>query len=360
MKQIYFVMFFVFVLLASNASATTGISTTGDKILSPGVIMLLLGDDPKDEDDPGEVNEWEIMAPLPEARAFHSVVADSDGYLYAIGGTSDAQTITPTNTLFRYNTANNTWDPDPIDFLPNPLIGIDAEIINGKIYVPGDSSTADTYVYDITQDTWAIIPAGNGYKERVNYRTVAIGTDLYVLGGLINVDEPDESTTSEVWILDTQTKTWSEGVPMQQDRMNFAAGAINGVLYVAGGVSMPGFNPIMSGEKLTSDEWSFFTDIPDGGGNYLWWAYMADGSTEDALWLAGGKRDISYTNTHVGFYNPAADEWTDSTFAPLPTLNQGRSYLSGAIASNGYFYAIGGFDQIDPVIFDNNERFRVK
>ena len=364
MKHIYFIMFFVFVLLTSNTSATMGISTAGDKILSPGVIMLLLGDDPGD--DPAEVNEWEVMEPMPEARAFHAVVADSDGYLYVIGGSSDAQGMNPTDTLFRYDTTNDKWDE--LEPLPANLFEIDAEVIDGKIYVPGNLSTANTYVYDINnqdpdQDPWSVIPADNGYTERAYYRTVAIGSDLYVLGGLVNTNGFREST-NEVWKLDTKQQTWSLGEPMLDDRISFAAGVIKGSIYVAGGSSSSIPN-ILSGEvfSFTSNDWSAITDIPDEGGNF--WAYMADGNTEDALWLAGGKRDSThptFANYHSGFYDPATNEWTDSTSDSVPTLNHGRSWLSGTVASDGYFYAIGGRDHslIDPHIYDTNERFRVK
>jgi hypothetical protein len=131
---------------------------------------------------------------------------------------------------------------------------------------------------------------------------------------------------------------------------------------VAGGVTVPGYHPIMSGEKFISNGWSNFAEIPDGGGSYTWWSFMADGVTNTALWLVGGLRDTSSINYHTGFYNPEKDEWTDSISDSVPTLNQGRSYLSGTVASDGYFYAIGGRDQvdIDPNIYDTNERLRVK
>lgn len=371
MKKIYFIMFFVFILLTSNASATTGEFTPDGKVLSPGVIMLLLGDEAKYEDEPGEVNEWKEMESMEEARAFHAVVAHSDGYLYVIGGLSldPQENLNPTNNIIRYDTANDEWDKEFKPTLDDPLFEIDAEIIDGKIYIPGDSSTAVTYVFDIEEQKWleSIEPNNdpdNIYIERAYYRTVAIGTDLYVLGGYFN---DSNTTTDEVWILNTETAKWSEGAPMQHDRMSFAAGVIDGVIYVAGGYSLSIPNYILSAEKFNpyddSDEWLSISGISDGGGKYASWAYMADGVNEDALWLAGGTRaglgdDLLY---HSGFYDPETDKWTDSTTDDFPTLNQGRVHLSGALASDGYFYAIGGHDDAqEPTIYNNNERLRVK
>ena len=353
MKQIYFIMFFVFVLLINNASSAADDSALDGKVLSPGVIMLLLGDDANDGDEPGEVNEWEARASLDSPRVLHAVVADNNGYLYVIGGTSDAGGAEAVKTLYRYCTQENRWEERRS--LEIALARIDAEIINDKIYIPGDSTTADTFVYDIETNTWSTIPPGE-YSKRVHYRTVAIDHYLYVLGGII-VDLNE--STNEVWILNTETEEWSKGLPMHDGRINFAAGVINGVIYVAGGASWPSEAPIMTAEKFT-DEWSFIADIPDREASYQFWSYMADGVTDNALWLAGGRRASWLDNFHTGFYDPAEDAWTDSTLGSFPTLNQGRVYLSGAVASDGYFYAIGGRDGEGKIIYDTNERFRVK
>jgi hypothetical protein len=152
-------------------------------------------------DDIGD--EWETMAPLPSPRVFNAVIADANGYIYSIGGTSDAGGLVPTNSLFRYNTAANAWDT--MTGAPVVFDSIDGITINNKIYVPGDDTTSATYIYDIASDTWSTIPHNGGFTGRIQYQVAAIGTDLYVLGGIVG----GTASTNEVWKLDTTTGTWN-------------------------------------------------------------------------------------------------------------------------------------------------------
>ena len=294
---------------------------------------------------------WETMTPLPSARVFESVVADTNGYIYVIAGSSDAEGTAPTNTNFRYNTADDTWDT--MEPVPASMISPDGIVIDNKIYIPGDSGTATTYVYDIDGDSWSSIAANNGYTARGQYQVVAIGTDLYVLGGIAG-----STSTTEVWILDTISETWSAGVPMQKSRTSFSAAAINDIIYVAGGVYYPGFVPDMTAEKFDGDSWSYIAGVPNGGGAYTRWSYNADGHGKDGLWLGAGRRDAGWAVlNHAGYYNPDSDTWTDSP--TIPTLSQGRVYMEGDVATDGYFYVMGGRDSAGATIYANNERLLV-
>jgi hypothetical protein len=301
-------------------------------------------------DDIGD--EWETMAPLPSPRVFNAVIADTNGYIYSIGGTSDAGGTIPTNSLFRYNTVANAWDT--ITAAPVVFDSIDGITISNKIYVPGDDTTSATYVYDIASDSWSSIPHNGGFTGRIQYQVAAIGTDLYVLGGIVG----GSASTTEVWKLDTTTGTWSPSVPMQKSRTSFAAGAIDGMIYVAGGVLFPGFVPDMTAEKFDGVSWSYIADVPSGGGAYTRWSYNADAVGADGLWLAAGRRDAGWAVlNHAGYYDPATNTWTDSP--TIPILNQGRVYVEGDVATDGYFYVIGGRDSAGAIIYGTNERLYV-
>lgn len=298
-------------------------------------------------------DSWEIMAPLPAGRVFNAVVADQNGYIYVIGGTSDAGGLTPTNTNYRYNTTTNTWDT--MAPMPASLDSIDGIEINNKIYIPGDDVTATTYVYDIATNTWSTIPANGGYTPRSQYQVVAMGDDLYVLGGIVAAAS---ASTTEVWVLDTTSGTWSAGVPMQKSRTSFSAAAIDGEIFVAGGVLFPGFTPDMTAEKFDGSSWSYVANVPDGGGAYTRWSYNADGHGADGLWLGAGRRDAGWAVlNHAGYYDPSTDTWTDSP--TIPILNQGRVYMEGDVAADGYFYVIGGRDSAGAIIYTTNERLYV-
>jgi uncharacterized repeat protein (TIGR01451 family) len=296
---------------------------------------------------------WETMAPLPTGRVFNAVIADENGFVYSIGGTSDGGGATKTTTVYRYNTADNTWTT--MAPLPTAVMSIDGIVINNKIYIPGDNATANTFVYDIASDTWTTIPASGGYTARSQYQVVAIDTDLYVIGGIIDALS---ASTTEVWKLDTLTGIWSASVPMLKSRTSFSAAAIDGVIYVAGGVLFPGFTPDMTAEKFDGTSWSYIAPVPSGGGAYTRWSYNADGHGEGGLWLAGGRRDANWNVLdHAGYYDPETDTWTDSP--TIPVMSQGRVYVEGDVATDGYFYVIGGRDGAGSIAYAHNERLYV-
>jgi LPXTG-motif cell wall-anchored protein len=296
---------------------------------------------------------WETKAPLPEGRVFHATVADNYGHVYVIGGTGDSFGSSPTNTIFQYETSNDTWAT--LSPMPGALDSIGGAVIDNKIYIPGGSTTADTYVYSIATDSWDTIPANGGYTPRSQYSCVAMGTDLYVLGGIIAADG---ASTPQVWILDTVTETWAPGVAMQSSRTSFAAAVLGDTIIAAGGVVFPGFSPDMTVEIFDGTTWSYVTSLPDGDGAYTRWSYMAAGSAGDQLWLAGGRRDASWeVLNHAGYYDLSDDTWTATP--DVPALTQGRVYMTGVIAKDGYFYVMGGRDGSGSMLYDINERLYV-
>jgi uncharacterized repeat protein (TIGR01451 family) len=294
---------------------------------------------------------WETMAPLPAGRVFAAVIADTNGYVYVIGGASDAAASIPTTTTYRYDTVSNAWTT--MAPLPVALYSIDGVVIDNRIYIPGDAGTATTYVYDIAMNTWSSITANGGYTARGQYQVVAIGADLYVLGGIVG-----GASTTQVWKLNTLTGAWSASAPMQKSRTSFSAVAVNGVIYVAGGVLFPGFTPDMTAEKFDGTSWSYIAGVPDGGGAYTRWSYNADALGADGVWLAAGRRDADWNVlNHAGVYNPNTNAWTTSP--AIPAMAQGRVYCEGDVATDGYFYVIGGRDSLGGVLYATNERLRV-
>jgi hypothetical protein len=145
---------------------------------------------------------------------------------------------------------------------------------------------------------------------------------------------------------------------MQKSRTSFSAAAIGGNIYVAGGVLYPAFVPDMTAEMFNGAAWSYIAGVPNGGGAYTRWSYNADGMAPGALWLAAGRRDAGWlVLNHAGYYDVATDTWTDSPTIPL--LAQGRVYMEGDVAADGYFYVIGGRDSAGSIVYATNERLMV-
>ena len=84
---------------------------------------------------------WQEMAPLPEARKHGAAVIHGD-YLYFIGGSKSTGTTAGENNFWRYDIKKNTWN-DTLTQLPVGLSLISAAVVNGKIYIPGEISSAN-------------------------------------------------------------------------------------------------------------------------------------------------------------------------------------------------------------------------
>jgi len=279
---------------------------------------------------------WEVMAPLPEPRQMLAVVADGNGHIFALGGYSDNR-ITPTNTNYRYNIATDTWDT--MMPIPDPLARIDAALIDDKIYIPGNSDYTNTYIFSITTNTWTVVPSQGHHNALDDYKVVVHGKDLMMLGGRNEYGK----SVPEVWILETTTGVWSSGVPMQLRRHGFAAGVVDGKIYVAGGSKDD--EGLFTVEIFDGELWLWGTRIPsDCSPSCRGWSAAADAVGPQGLWLAGGFRGEGfYLETyfdHAAFYDPSTRIWTTSP--TVPQLNIGRFWCGGDIADDGYFYVIGG------------------
>jgi uncharacterized repeat protein (TIGR02543 family) len=196
---------------------------------------------------------WQNMAPLPEARMFGAAVIDGD-YLYFIGGSKTIGSTSGEKNFWRYNLNTNTWNTT-LAQLPTELSLISAAVIKGKIYIPGDVNSATTYVYNIATNSWSQIAPNGGVPPAWDYQCIAVGNEVWRIGGRRDVGGTEqtvtEQTVKEVWVLNTVTNTWSQyPLPMNNDRMNFAAGLVGPRVAVAGGVQYPNFTPTMTTEYL--------------------------------------------------------------------------------------------------------------
>ncbi len=296
---------------------------------------------------------WETLTPMPEGRALHAVAADPLGRIYSFGGTSDAEGELATSSVFRYDPMTSEWQILPS--MPRPLFAATAVAIADRIYLPGDSSGAETLVFDPIAGVWSSIAPNSGYSARSQYRAVARGVQLFVLGGVVAASG---LASDEVWVLDTSSQTWSLATPMNTPRISFSAGLVGDDIVVSGGVGFPGFEPVMSTEILDGSSWRFAQPVPDGGGAFTRWSYNASLSDGARLWLAGGRRDAAWSQlAQTGFYEPATGLW--QTTPDLPALDQPRVYLEGALGSDGYFHVLGGRNATATQIYSAHERLRI-
>ena len=160
-------------------------------------------------------------------------------------------------------------------------------------------------------------------SERTEVAAAAVGRRIWVLGGYA----PDGATLATAEVYDTATDTWSQGPDLPAAVNHAMAATLDGVLYVAGGND--GRGPSDQVARLDGGRWRRLAPLPQGR--------QAGGlvALDGRLYLVGGVVDGGLaSDTQV--YDPAADRWS-----PAPGLPTPREHL-GAAATGGRVYVVGG------------------
>jgi N-acetylneuraminic acid mutarotase len=151
----------------------------------------------------------------------------------------------------------------------------------------------------------------------------AVGRRIWVLGGY----GPDGATLATVEVYDTATDTWARGPDLPVAVNHAMAATLDRVLYVAGGND--GNRPSTQLARLDGDRWRSLAPLPQGrsAGGLV--------ALDGRLYLVGGVVEGGLAaDTQV--YDPAADRWSSAPGLPTP-----REHL-GAAASGGRVYVVGG------------------
>lgn len=229
-------------------------------------------------------DDWSIKASIPTPRS-HFGVAVSENKIYCIGG----QYIK--NYFFReqstgiteaYDPATDSWKT--LAPMPTPQYSIQANTVNGKIYVMGgyinDASGSDlNQVYDPKSNSWSTrsaMPTGV-----YDYASAVVGNKIYVFSN--NLTQ----------IYDTYYDSWSIGAPAP--------------------------SPIIMGSAVT-------TNGLDGS------KQISVFSANTMPWFNSTKKILT-----TQCYNPETDNWINGTSAPT------CRYYAAAVNINETVYVIGGF-----------------
>lgn len=284
------------------------------------------------------------------ARSQHASAA-YNGYLYVIGGLSTATaqtdirigTITTTGTITTYAAGT---------VLPLARYGHDAIIHNGYIYVIGgrDSSGAVTdtvYKSALDKSTGAI----TGWTTVTPLTTplsgvkaTTYGGKLYITGGTTNASTG--ATTTEVRYAsfnnDGTIGSWTGTTAFTGSRARHSTFAVNGYLYIAGGVSDTTNNTtalndvqyatINSGGTIGS--WSYASDLPTAiaGSSimpYNGYLYMLGGRDGAGSVTTATYRTTVNSNGTIGSWNTAGPVLSSARTDQGAAITQGTVYLTG-------------------------------
>jgi len=190
------------------------------------------------EYDP-KLNEWTTKTPMPSPRSYFAIAVHQNK-IYAIGGRSgfDEENGTIASDANEvYDTSTDTWQI--LSPMPTNISDINANVVNGKIYMIGGTnrqfpSLSTNEMYDIAKDEWTnktTMP----YPVS-SYASAVVDNRIYIIGGLGFLLD------NQTQIFDPQTDSWSLGTPIPTSVFNAAAGATTGIMapkriYVIGGTT---------------------------------------------------------------------------------------------------------------------------
>jgi len=236
------------------------------------------------EYDPA-MDKWISKKSMPGPLAWFGI-AVYQNEIYVIGG-AWFLSGSEKNSVWVYNPATDIWNTSKTS-MPTARGGIEANVVDGKIYVIGgtnsDGITNVTEVYDPATDTWATktpIPT-----PVYSYASAVVDDKIYIIGGLTQTANSTLQSRIDLnQIYDPKTDTWSLGMPIPNTN-GANAGATTGVMapkriYVIGG----GLNQIYD---PANDSWTVGTPIPNSANRLENFDDVIVAVVNDQLYAMGG------------------------------------------------------------------------
>ncbi|KAM7420368.1 hypothetical protein PAMA_014876 [Pampus argenteus] len=145
-------------------------------------------------------NQWESMAPMPEA-VLHPAVAATNQRIYMFGGEDAMQN--PVRLIQVYHIARNMWSKMENRTVKN--VSAPAAVMDEKIYIIG-GYTRRMIAYDTNANRF--IKCANLKERRMHHAATVLDNTLYITGGRY-VDGHDVIEDSDCFeCYDPKTNTW--------------------------------------------------------------------------------------------------------------------------------------------------------
>lgn len=213
-------------------------------------------------------------------------------------------------------------DWQSLEPMPTPRSELSAELIDGRIYVPGGLGGLRTFeAYSLVTDRWetlADLPAARHHLMTVSYQG-----KLYVFGGANEKWQPVDSA----WEYEADTARWRSLRAMPEPRSAGAAVTLGNFIYVVGGVGP-------SGRTLRyepgQDRWKLLKSTLQRR------EHIAAVVTEGKIVVIGGRFQGSGEFASSEIYEPTNDEWHRG-----PSINTARGGHDAAIY-RGSLIVFGG------------------
>jgi N-acetylneuraminic acid mutarotase len=270
---------------------------------------------------------WHAAAPLPTARS-ELAATTLDGRLYAGGGIAQFGT---TRAFQVYDPVADSWRN--LAPLPEARHHLAMAALDGRIYVSGGYATLPFFDSNAESQLWAYDPKLDSWRAlaampspRAAHAMAALDGQLYVTGG-VGID------SGAVLRYDPATGRWDRSVaPLKTLREHLAAAVLDGKLYVIGGRWRgSGNSAALEIYDPGANAWRRGPDMPTRRGG------LTAAAVKGRIHVTGGE-DLNSGETFAEHevYDPATDRWTSA--APLPVARHGLA--SGVI--NDRWHVVGG------------------
>ena len=266
-----------------------------------------------------------VIADMPANRGQSPAVAGYNNKLYVFGGKYGSTPGYSTyDTFVVYDTITNSWSS------PTPTMGegrawVYGAIWQDKVYIysgTDDQSAASHLsmeIYDITNNSFSTVATPD---KRTNYAAGAINGKIYICGGYML----GTGNTDSLIEYDISTGNFTTKTAMPVARVQHAAAVYNNKLYVMGG---NGTNNSLIVYDPALNTWASLAAMSAG-------RYSLKAVTLGSYIYAVGGSDGGLKNT-VFRYDPAGDTW--STELPM---GEARASFGLGVANNAMF-AVGNW-----------------
>ena len=192
------------------------------------------------------------------------------------------------------------------------------------------------------QGTWQRVVALP--EARGALAAAVVDNRILVVGGV-----GPQGLANDLFIYEPATDAWTKKTPAPTRRDHLTAGALGGLLYVAGGreESLSKNLSTLEVYDSASDTWHPGPGMPTARGGVA-------GAIFDGLFVVPGGEQPSGTFTEVEAFDPVANHWL--SLPPLPTPRHGLA----AAAVGNTLYIIGGGKKPGLSVSGSNEALEVR